>query len=302
MNASDRSRPSGKGNNTMNFSDRLIELRKNLGLTQEDLAERVGVSRQSISKWETGESMPDLAKAKQLADTFGISMDVLCARDELDETAVSSSKDTIQELSAVIPAGKKYTAIAIAVAGTTLLLSLFALLIRPVNPLSNTFWASLNRLLFGSFADDYIFPVVCAILSMLVVTKKIRLRLGGLLILASVLTHAFLNYYNDSQPVDLLNILFPYAGNLLFKAGAIWFGAMLIHGIMERRTFVWVISILGILLPFVVPIVSISSIQYTTPAFILAYTSASVEYLLFLLLIAYDWLKGKQNLSGKEEN
>ena len=52
-------------------------MRKLLQLTQEDLAEKLGVTRQSVAKWEAGESIPDLDKCKQLADIFGVSLDDL---------------------------------------------------------------------------------------------------------------------------------------------------------------------------------------------------------------------------------
>ncbi len=59
------------------FKDNLIQMRKILQMTQEDIAERVGVTRQSVAKWESGESIPDLEKSKQLADIFGVSLDDL---------------------------------------------------------------------------------------------------------------------------------------------------------------------------------------------------------------------------------
>jgi AbrB family looped-hinge helix DNA binding protein len=62
---------------TQMFKDNLVQMRKLLQLTQEDLAEKLGVTRQSVAKWEAGESIPDLDKCKQLADIFGVSLDDL---------------------------------------------------------------------------------------------------------------------------------------------------------------------------------------------------------------------------------
>ena len=59
------------------FKDNLVQMRKLLQLTQEDLAEKLDVTRQSVAKWEAGESIPDLDKCKQLADIFGVSLDDL---------------------------------------------------------------------------------------------------------------------------------------------------------------------------------------------------------------------------------
>ena len=53
------------------FKDNMLQLRKLHNLTQEDVAEKVGVSRQAVAKWESGETMPDLEKSRLLAETFG---------------------------------------------------------------------------------------------------------------------------------------------------------------------------------------------------------------------------------------
>lgn len=52
------------------IGDKLIELRKKNNLTQKQLAEKIGVSKQTISKWELGETAPDIKQAKNLADIF----------------------------------------------------------------------------------------------------------------------------------------------------------------------------------------------------------------------------------------
>ena len=62
----------------MKFSEKITELRKQQGLTQEALAEVCQVSRQSISKWEAGLAFPELEKLLLLSETFQIPLDVLC--------------------------------------------------------------------------------------------------------------------------------------------------------------------------------------------------------------------------------
>ena len=59
------------------FHDNLISLRKLNGYSQDELAERIGVSRQTLSKYETGESLPDIEKSQALAEVFGVSLDDL---------------------------------------------------------------------------------------------------------------------------------------------------------------------------------------------------------------------------------
>lgn len=59
----------------MNLSENLHFLRKRDKITQEELADRLGVSRQSVSKWETGEAYPDTDKLVSICDVFGVSLD-----------------------------------------------------------------------------------------------------------------------------------------------------------------------------------------------------------------------------------
>ena len=59
------------------FKDNLISLRKLNHLSQEELAEKLGISRQTLSKYETGESAPDIEKCKAIADVFGVTLDDL---------------------------------------------------------------------------------------------------------------------------------------------------------------------------------------------------------------------------------
>ena len=61
----------------MILADKIIELRKRSGMSQEELAEKLGVSRQSVSKWEGAQSTPDLNRILQLSEIFGVSTDTL---------------------------------------------------------------------------------------------------------------------------------------------------------------------------------------------------------------------------------
>ena len=63
------------------FARRLRSLRAEARLSQEQLAARVGVDRQTVSNWEKGENVPSLAKAWDLADVFKVTLDRLAARD-----------------------------------------------------------------------------------------------------------------------------------------------------------------------------------------------------------------------------
>ena len=57
----------------MTLGERIQNMRKEMGLSQEELAERIGVSRQSVSKWENDAALPDTDKVLQLSRLFGVS-------------------------------------------------------------------------------------------------------------------------------------------------------------------------------------------------------------------------------------
>ena len=61
----------------MHIADRIQHLRKTKGLSQEDLADRIGVSRQAVSKWESEQSIPDIERVIILSDFFGVTTDYL---------------------------------------------------------------------------------------------------------------------------------------------------------------------------------------------------------------------------------
>ena len=72
----------------MKFQEKLISLRKDNGLTQEQLAEKLNVSRQAVSRWEAGDSAPDMYNLSAICKYFGVSSDYLINDD------FSSDEDT----------------------------------------------------------------------------------------------------------------------------------------------------------------------------------------------------------------
>lgn len=72
------------------FKDNLIQLRKLQNMTQEDIAEKVGVSRQAVAKWEAGETTPDLEKARLLASALGVSLDDLTNYEPAENMGLSA--------------------------------------------------------------------------------------------------------------------------------------------------------------------------------------------------------------------
>ena len=69
----------------MILADKIILLRKRKGWSQEELAEQLGVTRQSVSKWEGAQSVPDIQKIIQMSEIFGVTTDYLL-KDEIEAT------------------------------------------------------------------------------------------------------------------------------------------------------------------------------------------------------------------------
>ena len=80
----------------MRFAEKMIELRKRQGLSQQDLADQLGVSRQAISRWETGAVQPLADSVKSLAQVFQVSTDYLLS-DDLDDPTLPQPTTMPQE-------------------------------------------------------------------------------------------------------------------------------------------------------------------------------------------------------------
>ncbi len=84
----------------MILADKIIELRKKNAWSQEELAEKMDVSRQSISKWESAQSVPDMGRIVRLSQLFGVSTDYLL-KDELEQPELSPSPESDSPLRTV---------------------------------------------------------------------------------------------------------------------------------------------------------------------------------------------------------
>ena len=73
--------PNNKEDSKMNLGEKIKECRKQAGFSQEQLAERLNVSRRAITKWETNKGIPDIANLTAISDEFGLSLDELIKDD-----------------------------------------------------------------------------------------------------------------------------------------------------------------------------------------------------------------------------
>ena len=82
----------------MEFNEKLQQLRKNKGLTQEELAEKLYVSRTAISKWESGRGYPNIESLKEISTFFSVSIDELLSTEKLLFIAEKENKSNIKNI------------------------------------------------------------------------------------------------------------------------------------------------------------------------------------------------------------
>lgn len=96
----------------MNLGNSLFQARKKCGFSQEDVAEKLGVSRQTISKWETDETIPDIRQSKKMAMLYHVSLDELINFDidikEIQEVIDKTSKEVEEKINWTNAWGKRY--------------------------------------------------------------------------------------------------------------------------------------------------------------------------------------------------
>ncbi len=100
----------------MNLGNNLFQARRNVGLSQEIVAEKLGVSRQTISKWETGENVPDIYQAKNLAKLYHFSLDELIEFDvdlkEIEQVIKNTDEEKEKKIDWTNAWSKKYPVLA----------------------------------------------------------------------------------------------------------------------------------------------------------------------------------------------
>ncbi len=91
----------------MNISDKILKLRKEKGMSQEALAEALGVSRQSVSKWESGTALPDTDKIIAMSELFGVSTDYILKNDPAENFVPVDNDPVVPPVEEVKPMKKK---------------------------------------------------------------------------------------------------------------------------------------------------------------------------------------------------
>lgn len=151
----------------MIISEKIIDLRKKAGLSQEDLANKLGVSRQSVSKWESRASLPEISKIIQMSEIFGVSTDYLLRDDMKDEEIFESTSENIDKGRLVsLEEANEYMDLTKRLSG------------KKAISISTFIWSPILIILLNAFSDNNVFGI----------SEKVAITIGlvGMLSLISI--------------------------------------------------------------------------------------------------------------------
>lgn len=199
----------------MEFNEKLQKLRKDRGLTQEELAEALFVSRTAISKWESGRGYPSIDSLKEISKFFSVTIDELLSTERLLSIAERENKSNIQKMCNLL-------------LGIVDLFS-FVLIVLPLypNPVNGYIYAvnlfnytettSFNKLIYWiMFLSLIVVGAVKIVLTQCKIEKGQNIVTGCSMIL-SILTVLFLAMAKEDYAITLVFILLIIKGMLLFK-------------------------------------------------------------------------------------
>lgn len=199
----------------MEFNEKLQELRKSRGLTQEELAEALFVSRTAVSKWESGRGYPSIDSLKEISKYFSVTIDELLTGEELISIAERENKSNIQRICDLLT-------------GLVDLFS-FILIVLPLypNPINGYIYSvnlfdytettSFNRLLYW-----IMFLALVLVGTVKIFITQFELNKGqkivtDISIVLSIMTILFLAMTREAYAITVAFFLFVVKGILLFK-------------------------------------------------------------------------------------
>ena len=192
----------------MEFHEKLQELRKNRGLTQEELAEALYVSRTAISKWESGRGYPSIDSLKEISNYFSISIDDLLSTEKLLSIAKRENKINIQNMCNLL-----FGMIDI---------SSFLLIVLPLYPNTiNGFVYAVNLLSYT--APEFILQLhwILFIINILIGIIELKIKnhkqITTISMIFSMILVLFLIMVKESYAITLAFILLIVKGRLLLK-------------------------------------------------------------------------------------
>lgn len=201
----------------MEFYEKLQELRKSRGLTQEELAEALYVSRTAVSKWESGRGYPSIDSLKEISSYFSVSIDELLSGEKLLSIAERENKSNMQNLCDML------IGILDLLSVTLIVLPLYPNpidgYIFSVNLFSYTETTSFNRLVYwGLYTALMAAGIAKILLTRLKIVKGRKMLTAGSMGL-SILAVLFLAMTREAYAVTMAFLLFVTKGILLWKNG-----------------------------------------------------------------------------------
>lgn len=201
----------------MEFYEKLQEVRKSRGLTQEELAEALYVSRTAVSKWESGRGYPSIDSLKDISSYFSVSIDELLSGEKLLSIAERENKSNMQNLCDML------IGILDLLSVTLIVLPLYPNpidgYIFSVNLFSYTETTSFNRFVYwGLYAALMAAGIAKILLTRLMIVKGRKLLTAGSMGL-SILAVLFLAMTREAYAVTMAFLLFVTKGILLWKNG-----------------------------------------------------------------------------------
>ena len=200
----------------MEFPEKLQELRKSRGLTQEELAEALYVSRTAISKWESGRGYPSIDSLKEISAYFSVTIDELLSSDKLLSIAKKENQSNIQNICGLL-------------CGMTDLLS-FMLIVLPLYPktvngyvYSVSLWmytetAAYNRMIYWALFLALIASGICRILLTQLDIKAGQNIVSVCSITLSIVTVLYLVLAREPYAASVTFLLLIIKGMLLLKS------------------------------------------------------------------------------------
>lgn len=199
----------------MEFCEKLQQLRKSRGLTQEELAEALYVSRTAVSKWESGRGYPGIDSLKEIASYFSVTIDELLSGDKLLSIAEKENRENVQRVCDLL-------------LGMTDLLT-FLLIVLPLFPkridgfvyavslFSYTETTVLNRAVYGTL---FLTLILAGAVKLLLTCRKAgkgRKTVTAVSVALGIVTVLFLALAGETYAVVVAFLLLLIKGLLLFK-------------------------------------------------------------------------------------
>jgi transcriptional regulator with XRE-family HTH domain len=203
----------------MEFHEKLQELRKNRGLTQEELAEELYVSRTAISKWESGRGYPSIDSLKELSNYFSVTLDELLSSEKLLSIAERENKTNLRNMCDLLFGLLDVFAFVLIV--LPLYPNMVDGFVYSVNLCAYTQTTSLNRSLYWSM---FVFLAVVGIIELILtklgiqrynkITTRVSMAISTILVLLLAITR-------ESYAVAVVFLLLVMKGILFLKCAKV---------------------------------------------------------------------------------